>query len=35
MEKKPNEQILPSKPNNAKHKSRQVQKKNGDTSSKR
>lgn len=35
MEKNPDEKILPSKPDNAKHKSRQVQKKNGDTSGKR
>ncbi len=35
MEKEPSEKILPSQPDNAKHKSRQVHKKNGDTSSKR
>jgi hypothetical protein len=35
MEKKPDEKILPSTPDNAKHKSRQVQKKSGDTSNKK
>lgn len=35
MEKEPNKEIQPSKPGNAKHKSRQVQKKSGDTSNKR
>jgi hypothetical protein len=32
MRKKPTEKLLPSTPDNAKHKSRQVKKKNGDTS---
>jgi len=35
VEKEPDEKKLPSQPDNAKHKSRQVQKKNGDSSSKR
>jgi hypothetical protein len=35
VEKEPDEKILPSKPDNAKHKSRQVQKKSGDTSGKK
>jgi len=32
MKKEPKEELLPSTPDNAKHKSRQVKKKNGDTS---
>lgn len=32
MKKGPTEKLLPSTPDNAKHKSRQVKKKNGDTS---
>jgi hypothetical protein len=32
MKKKPTERLLPSTPDNAKHKSRQVKKKSGDTS---
>lgn len=34
MKKGPTEKELPSTPDNAKHKSRQVRKKNGDTSGK-
>lgn len=35
MRKEPDEKLLPSTPGNAKHKSRQVRKKNGNTSEKR
>lgn len=35
MKKTPTEKLLPSTPDNAKHKSRQVKKKNGDTSGKK
>jgi hypothetical protein len=35
MKKNPTEKQLPSTPNNAKHKSRQVKKKTGDTSGNR